>query len=166
MSEKSELKIFTIKDIRSWMPCYDPIRHLPEGWSGTVLDILKNKEIPIQDRFWVVLREELLPSRFLRLFAVWCARQVQHLMKDERSIAALDVAEKYAKGEVGEEELKEARAAAVAAAWAAGCAVADAAARAAGDADESAAVAAAWAGQTKLKKLIEMIEEVLNDKFR
>ena len=28
-----------------------------------------------------------------RLFAVWCARQVQHLMTDPRSIEALDVAE-------------------------------------------------------------------------
>jgi len=65
MSEKSELKIFTIEDIRSWMPCYDPIRHLPEGWSGTVLDILKNGEISIRDRFWVVLGEELAHGIFV-----------------------------------------------------------------------------------------------------
>ena len=32
-----------------------------------------------------------------RLFAVWCARQVQHLMTDIRSINALDVAERFAK---------------------------------------------------------------------
>ena len=31
-----------------------------------------------------------------RLFAVWCARQVQHLITDPRSLAALDVAEQYA----------------------------------------------------------------------
>lgn len=43
-----------------------------------------------------------------RLFAVWCARQVQHLMGDDRSIAALDVAERFVNGEATEEELADA----------------------------------------------------------
>ena len=51
----------------------------------------------------------------VRLFAVRCARRVQHLMTDPRSIAALDVAERYAKGEATNDEL----AAAWGAAWAA-----------------------------------------------
>jgi hypothetical protein len=59
-----------------------------------------------------------------RLFAVWCARQVQHLMTDLRSINALDVAERHANGEATNEELDAARAAA---AWAAAAAAADAA---------------------------------------
>lgn len=46
----------------------------------------------------------------LRLFAVRCARRVQHLMSDPRSIAALDVAERHAKGEATYEELEAARA--------------------------------------------------------
>jgi hypothetical protein len=41
-----------------------------------------------------------------RLFAVFCARQVQHLMKDEQSINAINVAEKFANGEATKEELK------------------------------------------------------------
>ena len=44
-------------------------------------------------------------DRDLRLYAVWCARQVQHLMKDERSIAALDVAERHANGNASDDEL-------------------------------------------------------------
>jgi hypothetical protein len=44
-----------------------------------------------------------------RLFAVWCARQVQHLMTDPRSLAALDVAERYANNEATDEELTAAR---------------------------------------------------------
>jgi hypothetical protein len=53
-----------------------------------------------------------------RLYAVWCARQVQHLMTDKRSIAALDVAEKFALRLATDEELTVARdAAAQAAAW-------------------------------------------------
>jgi len=101
------MKRITIKDIRDWGPCYDPVEgksELPEDWSGTALDVL-NLDVPITDRFWVVLRKELLPEKELRLFAVWCARQVQHLMKDERSLKALDVSEAYAKGEATKGEL-------------------------------------------------------------
>ena len=45
-----------------------------------------------------------------------CARTVQHLMKDPRSIAALDACDKYAAGEISEEELRAAYAADAAAA--------------------------------------------------
>ena len=34
-------------------------------------------------------------DREIQLFGVWCARQVQHLMLDPRSVAALDITEKY-----------------------------------------------------------------------
>ena len=37
--------VFTIDDIRSWKPCYDPARFLPEGWSGTALDILAVEDV-------------------------------------------------------------------------------------------------------------------------
>jgi len=40
-----------------------------------------------------------------RLYAVWCARQVEHLMTDKRSIAALDVAERFATGLANADEL-------------------------------------------------------------
>ena len=170
------MKIFTIDDIRSWNPCYDPIKHLPEGWSGTVIDILKHDAIPPEDKLWVVCREDLIDAKTLRLFAVWCARQVQHLMTDERSIAALDVAERYANGQATEKELAAARDAAWAAArdaaWAAARDAAWEAARAAArdaawaadwDADwddaREAARAAAWAARNaQIAKLIEMVE--------
>jgi hypothetical protein len=99
----------------------------------------------------------------IRLYAVWCARQMQHLMKDPRSLAALDVAEAYANGAATDDELEaaeaEARAAAGAAAGAAGAAGAEAAswdaaraasrcaARAAWDAAESAEAAACAAAE-------------------
>ena len=54
-----------------------------------------------------------------RFFAVRCARRVQHLMIDPRSLAALDVAERHARGEATDEELIEARNAARSAADAA-----------------------------------------------
>jgi hypothetical protein len=97
---------------------------------------------------WLINKMEWSNDKDLRLMAVAFARQVQHLMNDQRSINALDVAERYANGEANIEELTEARAAAAAvAAWAAWVAAwaaaraAWAAARAAG----AAAWAAAWA---------------------
>jgi hypothetical protein len=95
----------------------------------------------------------------MRLFAVDCARSVQHLMTDKRSLDALDVAERFANGLATQTELAVAWAsagdaagdAAKAAAWAAADA-ADAA-RAAADAASWAAWAAraaAWAAQANL----------------
>ena len=131
-------------DIRSWKPCYDPVKYLPENWRGTALTILKNETISFEDRLWVVCRNEFISDRTIRLFAVWCARQVQHLMADKRSIDALDVAERFANGQATLAELDAAGAAARAAAGAAAGAAARAAAGAAWDAAGDAAGAAAW----------------------
>lgn len=51
-------------------------------------------------------------EREARSFTAWCGRQVQHLMDDPSSLAALDVGERYAKGEATDEELLAAREAA------------------------------------------------------
>jgi hypothetical protein len=103
----------------------------------------------LDDALWCL---QCIPEcqRDARLYAVWCARQVQHLMTDERSIAALDVSERFANGEATEAELDAARAAAWAAsrdaAWAAAWAASrDAAWGAARDASRDAARDAAWA---------------------
>lgn len=138
------MKKLTIETIRSWKPCYDPTEYLPEDWSGTALDLLDNKAIPFEDRLWCVLRTELLSEKLLRLFAVWCARSVQHLMEDKRSIKAIDVAEAFANGRATEEELRAARAAAWGAYYAAQDAARAAAVEAASADDSAAARAAAY----------------------
>ncbi len=85
-------------------------------------------------------------EKSLRLFAVWCARQVEHLMTDERSKNAISVAERYANGQATDEELAAAGDAARDAAGDAARDAARAAARAAaGDAANAAARAATWA---------------------
>jgi hypothetical protein len=127
---------------------------------------------------WLINKMEWSNDKDLRLMAVAFARQVQHLMNDQRSINALDVAERYANGEANIEELTEARAAARAAkaaasaaasaagaawaaweaardaAWAAARAAeaAEAAAEAAGEAamGARAAMGAAWADQANI----------------
>lgn len=152
------LPVFTIANIRSWNPCYDPTRYLPEGWQGTALDILAVEDCPARDRLWVALREECIDARTLRLFAVWCARQALALIDDPdpRSVAALDTVERFANGEATVDELAAARAAAGAAAgdaeeaaWAAAetaarAAAWDAASAAASGAAGAAASGAAW----------------------
>ena len=94
----------------------------------------------LDDALWC-LRCNCDWDRDSRLFAVWCARQVQHLLTDERSINALNVAERFANGNATREELTAAcdaaRAAARDAAW-------DAARAATWDAAWAAARAAAW----------------------
>lgn len=127
------LKKFTLEDIRAWGPCYDPSRYLAEDFKGTILDILDDKRIPFEDRLWVIVRAGFVSEKLMRLFAVWCARQVSHLMKDERSIKALDVAEAYANGKATKAQL-----------YAAQEAARDAALDAADAAQHNAAFADAW----------------------
>lgn len=91
----------------------------------------------------------------LRLFAVWCARQVEHLMFDQQSNDALAIAERHANGQATYGELESARCAARSVAWgkdnaAAWCAVGAAyekAADAVFSAAWEAAKAATWAAE-------------------
>ena len=116
----------TLNKIREHNPCTNGWEKLLSYLSKTKADdeplsiatILDSNGL--DDALWC-LRAVEGHDREIRLFAVWCARQVQHLMKDPRSVAALDVAEKYALGEATEAELTAARDAAWAAraAWAA-----------------------------------------------
>ena len=120
----------TLNKIREHSPCAD-------GWEKLLRTLGKTKadDEPLSlitildsngldDALWC-LRAVDGYEKEMRLYAVWCARQVQHLMTDKRSIDALDVAERFANGEV---------------AWAA----AEAAGEAAGEATTAVATAAAW----------------------
>ena len=91
-------------------------------------DILESNGL--NDALWA-LRCVPGVDRDARLFAVWCAREVEHLMTDRRSKDALDVAERFANGDATKEEMVAAWDAAGAAARAAAGAAAWAAARAA-----------------------------------
>ena len=67
-------------------------------------------------RIWIATRPDVLDDRTLRLFSIYCARSVQHLMKDQRSINSIDVAERYAHGHATDAELAAAMDAATGAA--------------------------------------------------
>jgi hypothetical protein len=119
--------------------------------------------------FWLLLNQSNeATDKELRLIAVKCARQVQHLMTDQRSINALDVAERFSNGEATEQDLAAARDASWDAARAAAGAAARAAARAAaGAAARAAARDASWdaswaaAGAAAGAKQSEIIREYI-----
>lgn len=134
------MKTLTWADFAKHEPCYNPAEKYGE-WQGTILELMQDPDIPAKDKIWAFTRKGIVDDKTLRLFAVGCARRVQHLMKDEQSIDALDVAERYANGEATEDELDAASAAAWGAARDAARAAASAAAR---DAAWYAASAAAW----------------------
>lgn len=143
----------TLNRIRAHGPCREGWEKLLKGLSKTAGDdeplaFSRIAEINgIDDALWCC-RAEPQEAKTWRLFAVWCARQVQHLMADPRSTAALDVAERYVNGNATDGELAAARAAA----W-------DAARAAARDAASDAASDAAWAAQKA--KFIEMVDEAV-----
>jgi len=144
----------TLAKIRAASPC-------PDGWEKLLRHLGKTKADDEPLSLEVVLDSNGLPdatwclravdgyNREKRLFAVWCVRQVQHLMPDKRSIDALDVAERFANGEATIDELVAAR---DAAAYAADHDTANAAAYVAYDTANAAAsyatAAASYATQT------------------
>jgi hypothetical protein len=141
----------TLNRIRAHDPCKDGWRKLLSGLGKTAAD---DEPLPfariveingIDDALWCC-RAEPQHDKDWRLFAVWCARQVQHLMTDPRSIAALEVAERHANGNATDNELRaawsEAASEAVSEAW-------SEAVSAAWSEAASAAASAAMAAQTR-----------------
>jgi hypothetical protein len=108
----------TLNAIRKEGPCADGWAKLLKYLGKTAAD---NEPLPfvtildsngLDDALWC-LRAAPEHNKIWRLFAVWCARQVQHLLTDPRSLAALDVAERYAHGLATDEELAAAEHAAL-----------------------------------------------------
>ncbi len=105
----------TLKKIRAHSPC-------ASGWTRLLTFLGKTKvddealllstvlqSNGLNDTLWCLRAVDGF-EREKRLFAVWCARQVQHLMTDPRSLAALDVVEQFANGQASLEELGAANA--------------------------------------------------------
>ncbi len=153
----------------SWSPCYDSDeidRIVGDQERLTPLQVL-DLDISIADRFWVLLRPEVVPERELRLLAADFAEHVAHLWIspdgcDWTPAQTLDVVRRFAEGTATREELSAAwdiawdaravawgaaAAAAGDAAWGAWDA-AGAAAGAARTATTGAAAGAAWSGAT------------------
>ena len=142
----------TLNKIREHAPCVDGwsklLKHLGKTRADdeplSLLTVLESNGL--DDTLWC-LRAVSGYDREFRLYAVWCARLVVHLMTDQRSLVALDVAERYANGQATGEELAAAASGAVAAAavtWNGGAAAESVASIAAADAARDIAWDAAW----------------------
>ena len=112
----------TLNHIRDNHPC-------TEGWTKLLAGLGKTKadDEPVayaailringlDDALWC-MQAEPQHSHLWRMFAVRCARKVEHLMTDQRSRDALDVAERHANGQATDDDLAAARAAAPVRAW-------------------------------------------------
>jgi len=167
--------IITTEQIMSWRPCGRYDESIVSGLIGdgkTPLEIAE-LEITIEDRLWVLLRTEIIPEMDLHSIACDFAQAVSHLNQDPRVQAAIDAKRKWIVGQISDEELEAARAAAWAATWeaarAAAMAVAMAAAMAAARATAraaamaaamEAAMVAAWEKQLNIvKTYLKNLEE-------
>ena len=160
----------TIEQIRDdWGACYWDDEEEPhelaswveENLPATPLQIARWDDIPVQDRLWVLLREEIIPAHELHELACRFAESVLHMFEDrypddKRPRRAIEAKRAWLRGEIGDDELSTAnevavavaktsdRGSASAAAWAASSAAYwDAASVAAWDAANEAAMAAA-----------------------
>ena len=165
----------TLNKIREHDPCPDGWRKLLAGLNKAEPDdellplvtILKINGM--DDALWALRATDC--DRESRLLAVAYARLVKHLMTDERSIACIDVAERFANGKATCDELEAAWSdaeaayaavnaanAAARAAYAAELAAANAAGADAHAAEWDAARAAARA--TMREKQVELFKEI------
>jgi hypothetical protein len=114
----------TLNKIRAHSPCRD-------GWEKLLRGL--NKTQPDDEPLWIdqILNINGLDyalwclgavdgyDREIRIYAVWCARRVQHHVSDRLGVAALDFAERCARGEASNARLRaEMGAAQNAATWA------------------------------------------------
>ena len=99
----------TLNKIRACDPSVDGFVNLLEvlgktGSDDEPLALVKILEINgLEEAIWALRTTDC--DREARLFAVACAGQVQHLMKDQRSLDVLDAVEWYLNGEATEEEV-------------------------------------------------------------
>ena len=105
----------------------------------TMAELWLREDMRPEWREWIATRPGVLDDRELRLYGCWCVRRLWHLLPDERSRKAVEVAERFSDGKATEEELASANAAA----WSAANDAASAAASAA--CASRSEWAAAWA---------------------
>jgi len=101
--------------LRRWCACYidERIAALVPEAGLTPLEVA-NLDIPAKDRLWILLRDDIVPARELRLLACdWAESACRKSgWADARSLEAIAVARRFAVGEASEAELAAARSAA------------------------------------------------------
>ena len=115
----------TLQKIKNAGPCREGWEKLLKSKGGIKAEF--SAEFPLTDLLDSNSLDDLLwclrclpeHNNIWRKYAVWCARQVEHLMADQRSKDALDAAWNHSEGLITNRDLAAAWDAARAAAWAA-----------------------------------------------
>lgn len=159
------MKKVTVEQFKNFGPCwledaegrekFRRIAAIRNEW--TALDVLELPDVSATDKLWAVLRPEFLPDELLHEFACRCAEYALSFVEnpDPRSVAAVEAKRKWLRGEISDDELTKARAAAWDA-WGA-----KAAAEAAAWGAKAAAGATAWTAARghEVELLVELIKE-------
>ena len=157
------MKTVTVGQFRKFGPCwletvegrgkFARIAAIKNEW--TALDVLALDGVSNDDKLWAVLREEFIDAPVLHEYACRCAEYALTFVRepDSRSIAAIEAKRKWLRGEISNDDLTAARAAA---AWAANAARAAAAWAAAAWAANAARAAAR---EHEVEILRELLEE-------
>ena len=77
----------------------------------TMSELWQREDMRPEWREWIAIQPDVLTDRELRLYAAICVRQVWHLLTDDRSRHAVEVAERHAMGMASDAEFEAARAA-------------------------------------------------------
>jgi len=102
----------SLAEIRAQSPCAVGWRKVLAAKGGKdadmeaqfpLADIIETNDF--DDALWAAMRCRPEYSNLWRKYAVWYARQVEPLMTDDRSVAALDVAWRHSDGLATDEEL-------------------------------------------------------------
>ena len=118
------MKTVTYEEFLKFAPCWlkyedgaERIKAYFDRFGGrmSALDILTLDDVSAEDKLWSVLREEFIPAPILHEFACVCAEYALTLIDnpDPRSIKAVEVKRAWIRGEATDEELANARDAAI-----------------------------------------------------
>jgi hypothetical protein len=113
--------MITFEQVMAWKPCYsqERIEELFAGREVLTLEDIFNLDISVEHKLWVLLREELIPAPVLHEFACRVAEQALKWISDPdpRSVAAIAAKRAWLRGEITDEQLREARVSAIILSW-------------------------------------------------
>ena len=102
------MKLVTYDAIMEWNPCYNPIQiGIPTDYSDTLLNFVKeyrHKVKNLQDINSITCR--FLDKKTRDYYTWWCVNEIKHLMKDKRSVKAVDTLKLYIDGKATIKELE------------------------------------------------------------
>src|SRR6056300_702594 len=79
-------KLINLKLIKSFNPCKDGLENFishHEDFFGSPLELLELENVPVSDKFWLLLRNEFIPENDLHELGCKFAESVLHLYEEQ-----------------------------------------------------------------------------------